>query len=168
MADITSAIDKMNTDEVAQDKPLTEALFTKIGANINGLIDDVIEEDLVDRVEVLESRIENAIDVNIFISSWFLPEDIGFTNELHPGYTKLCISTVDEYFIAQFTPTYAETAPGVFLSREPYRSTFDQSFDITVGGDPVADTNVNQVTIDFTFRSGRWQVRYKVVTYVEI
>lgn len=39
MADIVSAIDKMNDVEIAADAPLSEALLEKIGANINGLID---------------------------------------------------------------------------------------------------------------------------------
>lgn len=39
MADIVSNIQKLNDIEVSQDEPLTEALITKIGANINGLID---------------------------------------------------------------------------------------------------------------------------------
>lgn len=39
MADIASAIDKMNDVEIAADAPLSEALLEKIGANINGLID---------------------------------------------------------------------------------------------------------------------------------
>lgn len=38
MSDITGSFSNVNTDEVAQDKPVTEALFNKIGANINGLI----------------------------------------------------------------------------------------------------------------------------------
>lgn len=40
MSDIISAIDKMNDVEIAGDAPLTEALLEKIGANINGLIDE--------------------------------------------------------------------------------------------------------------------------------
>lgn len=39
MADIVSAIDKMNDVEIAADAPLSETLLEKIGANINGLID---------------------------------------------------------------------------------------------------------------------------------
>jgi hypothetical protein len=39
MADIPSNIAKMNDAEIASDAPLTEALFNKIGANINALID---------------------------------------------------------------------------------------------------------------------------------
>lgn len=40
MSDIIGAISKLNTDEVAQDKPTSEALFSKIGANINAMIAD--------------------------------------------------------------------------------------------------------------------------------
>jgi hypothetical protein len=39
MSDIINATSKLNTDEVAQDKPTSEALFSKVGANINALID---------------------------------------------------------------------------------------------------------------------------------
>jgi len=39
MADIVSDIDKVTTDDVAADAPLSEAFFEKLGANINGLID---------------------------------------------------------------------------------------------------------------------------------
>lgn len=39
MADIVSALDKMNDVEVTQDAPHSEALMNKIGANINALID---------------------------------------------------------------------------------------------------------------------------------
>lgn len=38
MADIPGIIDKMNTDEVSFEKPLSEQFFTKISRNINGLI----------------------------------------------------------------------------------------------------------------------------------
>ena len=43
MADIAGAISKLNTDEVAQNKPTSEALFSKVGANINGLIEQKID-----------------------------------------------------------------------------------------------------------------------------
>ncbi len=57
MADIASARSKLNTDEVAQDKPMTEALHTKIGADINYLID---ERDVADqRLDVAEADIAN-------------------------------------------------------------------------------------------------------------
>lgn len=39
MADIIGALAKLNTDEVAQNKPVSEQLFSKIGANLNALID---------------------------------------------------------------------------------------------------------------------------------
>lgn len=39
MADISSNIDKMNDIEISSEAPLTEALFNKMSANINGLID---------------------------------------------------------------------------------------------------------------------------------
>ena len=39
MADIASAISKMNDLEISVDAPLSEAVNTKYGANINGLID---------------------------------------------------------------------------------------------------------------------------------
>jgi hypothetical protein len=39
VADIASNLDKINDIEVAQEAPVTESLFNKIGADINGLID---------------------------------------------------------------------------------------------------------------------------------
>lgn len=39
MADITSIIQKMNDVEIDSDAPVSEALLTKVGANINALID---------------------------------------------------------------------------------------------------------------------------------
>lgn len=39
MANISSTLVKMTDVEIASDAPITEALFTKVGANINGLID---------------------------------------------------------------------------------------------------------------------------------
>ena len=39
MADIPGSINKLNDIEIGTDAPLTEALLTKIGANINALID---------------------------------------------------------------------------------------------------------------------------------
>ncbi len=39
MADIPGSINKLTDVEIAADAPLTEALLTKIGANINALID---------------------------------------------------------------------------------------------------------------------------------
>jgi len=39
MADIASAISKMNNLEISSDAPISEATMSKIGANINGLID---------------------------------------------------------------------------------------------------------------------------------
>jgi hypothetical protein len=69
MADIASARAKLNTDEVAQDKPITEALHSKIGADINYLID---ERDTLDsRADELEDRVSdlitnnNALDVGL-------------------------------------------------------------------------------------------------------
>jgi hypothetical protein len=41
MADITSAISKMNDVELNAEAPVTEATCVKIGANINALIDDI-------------------------------------------------------------------------------------------------------------------------------
>ena len=38
MADIVGALDAMNDIEIASDAPLTEALHTKYGANVNELI----------------------------------------------------------------------------------------------------------------------------------
>ena len=46
MADIASAASKINDVEVAQNKPTSEALFTKIGANVNYLIDKGITMEL--------------------------------------------------------------------------------------------------------------------------
>lgn len=43
MADIISDLDKINDIEVAFNAPVTEALFEKIGANINALIDEYFE-----------------------------------------------------------------------------------------------------------------------------
>lgn len=42
MGDIAGALVKMNDIEIAQDAPVTESLHTKIGANINALIDQGI------------------------------------------------------------------------------------------------------------------------------
>lgn len=42
MADISGSISKLNTDEVDQNKPVSQSLFSKIGANINELIDRLI------------------------------------------------------------------------------------------------------------------------------
>ena len=42
MSDIIGAISKMLTQEIAANKPTTEALFSKFGANINWLIDNKI------------------------------------------------------------------------------------------------------------------------------
>ena len=41
MADIASAKVKINDTEVGADKPVSEALFNKIGADINYLIDEL-------------------------------------------------------------------------------------------------------------------------------
>lgn len=43
MADIPGNLLKMNDIEIAQEAPLTESLFLKLGANINALIDRVID-----------------------------------------------------------------------------------------------------------------------------
>lgn len=42
MADIAGAVNKMNDIEIAQDAPITEALFLKIGANINELVNALV------------------------------------------------------------------------------------------------------------------------------
>ena len=39
MADIASSVNKMNDVEIDNNAPLTEALFTKLGANINAFAD---------------------------------------------------------------------------------------------------------------------------------
>jgi hypothetical protein len=59
MADIPGALVKLNDVEVAQDAPITEALFSKIGANINALIDE--EADLESRVTALETTPSNVV-----------------------------------------------------------------------------------------------------------
>lgn len=165
MADIPSAIDKMNTDEVAQDKPLTEALFTKIGANINGLIDDVVEEDLVDRVEDLEGRVDDATGVTIYTSPWLLPEDIGFTNEIEEIRVVLLISNADEYFIGYFGPgpVGGSNLPSeVWNIQNPYLN------DTPDGVNEVLDVANRFVDLRHSFRSGRYHVRYKIIEYVDV
>lgn len=59
MANIVSDILKMNDLEIGNDKPLTTALLTKIGANINGLID------LAGNVQTVTSS-----------GSWVVPEAV--------------------------------------------------------------------------------------------
>lgn len=166
MADIASAIDKMNTDEVAQDKPLTESFFTKTGANINGLIDRVVGEDLVDRVDTIESRLAQATHVGeIYVSPWLLPEDIGFSNEVHPGYTHLTVgpNAQTRFVISNFIPTGMGT---IFIDPFPVAPVDSYEIDNPFGSATlINDTSANQVTIDFKIISGRWNVRYKLVRY---
>jgi hypothetical protein len=63
MADIVSDIDKVTTDDVAADAPLSEAFFEKLGANINGLIDRTfkIEQFLSSGTWVAPSGVEKII-----------------------------------------------------------------------------------------------------------
>lgn len=58
MSDIASNKSKLNTDEVAQDKPLSEALQTKYGANINYLIDTTDTQ--TSDIASLDSRLDTA------------------------------------------------------------------------------------------------------------
>lgn len=55
MADISSVKDKINTDEVGANKPLSEALNTKYGENINYLIDTT--DDHETRVSAIEGSV---------------------------------------------------------------------------------------------------------------
>lgn len=84
MADLPSFKDKLNDLEVAQNKPVTEALMTKIGSNINALID----HDDADDVEIaqiqadlttLTARVDDADNVvTLFNQSVFMFSDLGW------------------------------------------------------------------------------------------
>lgn len=59
MADLPSSIVKINDIEVAANAPVTEALHSKIGSSINGLIDEQVSQGA--RIAVLEARVPNVV-----------------------------------------------------------------------------------------------------------
>lgn len=67
MANIPSVLAYMNDIEIGNDKPVSTALLTKIGANINGILDDFSTID--SRLDAIETFVYNKTEIYLASSS---------------------------------------------------------------------------------------------------
>lgn len=154
MADIASALAKMNDIEVAGDAPITEALLTKIGANINGLIDDSSSQAV--RLTALEGATYGASVVATVDQSFSTSATV-----LSKSFTL----TASDYVVFQFGSLKSD------LTNQPFQttsgtggSTITAKRDSTTLGTKSAGAGVtNQVSGQLIDKPGAGTFTYSIV-----
>ncbi len=173
MADLPSVESKLNDLEVAQNKPVTEALLTKIGSNINALIDaDVVHDsdiaDLESDLTTLTTRVNSAKNVTtLYNTSTFMFSDLGWSlGNVGPGVCRMKARTTNilsNYKLVQYSDLsfFYQTGPnpGDILAMPTVIDEFDT-------GVLASSSNWHDLTWEAT--ATQWIFYIKIFRYVAV